>query len=66
VWSVSSFKKGSNSTYIDLGLELLVRLDRVGGDQDLSSSDLLPLDTSKQGTHVVTSLSSVELLVEHF
>jgi hypothetical protein len=52
-------------TDIDLSLELLVRFDRVGSDQDLSSSDLLSLDTSQQGTHVITGLSTVKLLVEH-
>jgi hypothetical protein len=55
----------SANTYIDLSLELLVRLDGVGSNQDLSSSDLFSLDTSQQGTHIITGLSSVKLLVEH-
>lgn len=54
------------ATNIDLSLKLLVRLDRVGSNQDLSASDLLSLDPSQQSTHVITGLSSVELLVEHF
>ena len=56
---------GTVVTHIKLSLELLNALDRVGDDNDLSTLDLLSLDTSEQSTHVVTSLSSLKLLVEH-
>ena len=50
---------------IDLRLELLDALDGPRGDEHLSSSDLLTLDTTEQSTHVVTSLAALELFVEH-
>jgi hypothetical protein len=56
----------NSPTHIELSLELFDALDTARSDKHLSSFDLLPLDTSEQGTHVVTGLSSLELLVEHF
>jgi hypothetical protein len=57
--------KKREETNVERGLELLDTLDRVGNDEDLTPLDLLPLDTSKEGAHVVTGLSSLKLLVEH-
>ena len=51
-------------TYVNLGLELLHRLDRARRDDDLTALDLLALDTAKQGAHVITSLTAAEFLVE--
>ena len=53
-------------THVNLSLELFGRLDRSGNDDDLSTLDLLSLDTTQEGSHVVTGLASIELLVEHF
>ena len=50
---------------VDLRRELLHGLDRAGGNHDLTTAHLLTLDTTQQSTHVVTSLTTVELLVEH-
>lgn len=50
---------------VDLSTELLDGLDRAGDDHDLATLDLLTLDTTEKGTHVVTSHALVELLVEH-
>lgn len=52
-------------THVDGGLELLDRLHGTWCNNDHSALDLLPLDTTKQRAHIVTSLSPVEFLVEH-
>ena len=44
-------------THVDLGLELLHGLDATRGNDDLTTLDLLTLDTTKKGTHVVTSFT---------
>lgn len=78
-WSVGLFDYPSNpngstkkddkvrasKTYVKRGLELLDTVNRSRNDEDLTPRDLLPLDTPQQGAHVVTGLSSLELLVEH-
>jgi hypothetical protein len=46
-------------------LELPRGLDGSGGGDNHSSLDLLSLDTTEECSHVVSSLSTVELLVEH-
>ena len=53
-------------THVDVGLESLDTLDRARDHQDLTTSDLLSLDTSQERTHVVARLAAVELFVEHF
>lgn len=52
-------------THVDLGLEFPDRLHRSGGNEDHSTSELLTLHTAQQGTHVIPSLTTFELLVEH-
>ena len=52
-------------THVDLSLEFLDRLDGSGGNDDHSSSELLTLYTTQQSTHVISSLTTFELLVEH-
>ena len=44
-------------TYVNLSLELLNGLDTTRGCDDLATTDLLALDTTEQGTHVVTRLT---------
>ena len=51
-------------TYVNLGLELLHRLDGAGCSKDLATLNLLTLDTTEQSTHVVTSFTTVKLLME--
>ena len=51
--------------YIDLGQEFGVGLDGASSSDDHSSTDLFTLDASEKSAHVITRLSSVELLVEH-
>jgi len=51
--------------YIDLGQEFGVGLDGASSGDDHSATDLFTLDASEKGTHVITRLPSVELLVEH-
>lgn len=52
-------------TNVDLSLELLVGLDGAGGSHYHSSADLVTLDTTDESTHVVTGLTTVQILVEH-
>lgn len=47
-------------THIDLGLEFLDCLNGPGGDNDLSATNLLTLDTTKQRPHVVASFSLMQ------
>lgn len=47
------------------GGEFARRLDSAGEGQDHAALDLLALDAAQQGTHVVSCLATVELLVEH-
>lgn len=53
-------------TYVNLGLELLHRLDSAWGNEDLPTSDLFLFDSTQKSTHVVTGLTTIQLLVEHF
>lgn len=57
--------QGSGGTYVELGNKLLGSLDRSRESDDLTTADLLALDTTEESTHVVTGLSTVELLAEH-
>jgi hypothetical protein len=52
-------------TNVNLSLELLVGFDGAGGGHYHSSANLVTLDTTDEGTHVVTSLTTVQFLVEH-
>jgi hypothetical protein len=45
--------------------ELAGRLDGTRSSNNHSSLDLFTLDTTEKSSHVVSSLASVELLVEH-
>ena len=51
--------------HINLGLELLDSLHGSGCDENHSSSDLLTLDATQQGSHVISSLTAIEFLAEH-
>ena len=51
--------------YVDRSLELLVRLDHTYLCKNLSSLDLLLVDTAEEETYVVTSLTLIEELTEH-
>jgi len=51
--------------HVDLGLELADSLHGSGGNHNHSSSELLPLHATQQSTHVISSLTTIELLVEH-
>jgi len=51
--------------YVDLGLELADGLHGSGSNDNHSSSELFTLHTTQQSTHVISSLTTVELLVEH-
>jgi len=51
--------------YVDLGLELADGLHGSGGNDNHSSSELLTLHATQQSTHVISGLTTVELLVEH-
>ena len=44
-------------SYVDLSLELLDGLHRARGNDDLATTNLLTLDATKQGTHIITSFS---------
>lgn len=52
--------------HVDLRLELLDGLDGSGGRDDLPALHLLALGSAEKGAHVVTGLTALELLVEHF
>ena len=51
---------------VDLGLELLVRLDRTGLGDDLAALDVLLLHAAEKDSDVVAGLCGVEELAEHF
>lgn len=53
----------ANRTHVDLSLELGDGLHGARSDDDHSTVDLLTLDTTEEGTHVVTSLTLFELSV---
>jgi hypothetical protein len=70
LWPVVVHERSVPATFIlghdvNLRLKLLYSLHRAGLDDHHATGDLLALDTTQKSTHVVTSLSSVELLVEH-
>ena len=50
---------------VDLGLELLVRLDRARLGQNLAALDAVTLDAAQQRADVVAGLALVEQLAEH-
>jgi hypothetical protein len=50
---------------VERGDELARGLDGSGEGEDHSTLDLLALDSSEEGSHVVSSLSAVQLLVKH-
>jgi hypothetical protein len=52
-------------TNVDLSLELLVGLDGAWSSHHHSSADLVTLDTTDESAHVVTSLTAVQVFVEH-
>ena len=52
-------------TDVDLSLELFVGFDGARGSHYHSSADLVTLYTTDESTHVVTSLTTVQFLVEH-
>lgn len=54
-----------NMTYVDLSNKLRHRLDRANSGDNHATLQLLALDTAKESAEVVTSLTLVELLVEH-
>src|SRR5580692_1014626 len=51
--------------HVDLGLELLVRLDGARLGQHLAALDLVPIDAAKQHADVIAGDSGVEELSEH-
>src|SRR5687767_12346739 len=50
---------------VDRALEVRVRGDRAGLDDDLAALDVLALDAAQQQAHVVAGLALVEQLAEH-
>jgi hypothetical protein len=42
-------------SYIDLSTEFLHRFDRAGSTNDHATTNFIALDTTKEGTHVITS-----------
>jgi len=65
LWDVSGSLQLCEGAYIELSNKLLGGLDRSGESNDLTTANLLALDTTEESTHVVTGLSTVELLAEH-
>lgn len=51
---------------VDGGKELLDRLDGAGSSNDHTTLDLVTADTTEESTHVVTGLTALKVLVEHF
>jgi len=63
--SNASHREWKLRTNVDLSLELLVGLDGAGSSHYHSPADLVTLDTTDESTHVVTSFTTVQFLVEH-
>jgi len=53
------------STHIDLSLERADSFNGARSNNNLATLKLFALDTTKKSTHVVTSLTAVQFLVEH-
>jgi hypothetical protein len=50
---------------VDLSLEFLNSLQGAWGSDDLTTTELLAFNATKESAHVITGLATVELLVEH-
>src|SRR4029453_7745828 len=71
LWPVTAEKRRVATTFlfaqhVHLGFKLRVRRDRTRLCQHLTALNIFTLHTAEQATDVVTGLSLIERLVEHF